>query len=175
MPEYYSDDPQIIEALNDPGKKEAGFEMLVRKYYRLVQVTALHVTNNPVLCMDITHNVFLSIWKMKSYQTIASWPAYLVTVTQNEARKQWKKSSSEVELKVPEIEEASQSLQIDTKIDIQNALAELPPQGRQAVRLVYLEGLQYADAARQMGIGIKTLETHLSRAKSILNKFWNTA
>ena len=49
-----------------------------------------------------------------------------------------------------------------------DAIAQLPEQMRQAVHLVYFEGLSYAQAAKAMDMNAKYVDNMLQRAKKQL-------
>jgi RNA polymerase sigma-70 factor (ECF subfamily) len=51
---------------------------------------------------------------------------------------------------------------------LQRALGELPVQRLQAFKLVYMEDHQYREAAKEMGISINSLKSHLKLALKFL-------
>jgi RNA polymerase sigma factor (sigma-70 family) len=52
--------------------------------------------------------------------------------------------------------------------DLEAAIAKLPPERRQAILLVGLEGMLYEEAASVLGIPVGTLRSRLSRTRQQL-------
>lgn len=55
------------------------------------------------------------------------------------------------------------------RVDIQQALAKLPPRGREATVLYYLGDIPVAEVAQLMDISEGAVKTHLSRSRKHLN------
>jgi RNA polymerase sigma-70 factor (ECF subfamily) len=53
-------------------------------------------------------------------------------------------------------------------LSVEQAVAELPPEQREVVALVLIDGLAYRDASAVLGIPIGTLTSRLSRARAAL-------
>lgn len=56
------------------------------------------------------------------------------------------------------------------RIDVDRALARLPPEARAVLLLCYVEELPYADVARARGITVNTVKTQLARAKRLMRR-----
>lgn len=71
----------------------------------------------------------------------------------------------------PDLEAGPRSLEPDAVLDgrqrlaaIERAVACLPPRPREAFVLYKIDGLSRAEVAARMGVGVKTVETHLAVA-----------
>lgn len=74
--------------------------------------------------------------------------------------------------------ESPEPLLMRTTLDetIEQALASLPEKLRQCIILVDLEGLDYAQAARSLGVPIGTIRSRLSRSRLLLKSLlWDYA
>lgn len=60
--------------------------------------------------------------------------------------------------------------QTETQIKIQQAIEKLPEKCRQVFQLSRFDELKYKEIAEKMGISIKTVEVHMSKALKILRK-----
>jgi len=52
----------------------------------------------------------------------------------------------------------------ELKKHLQEAINQLPPKGRTIFRLSREEGLTYSEIAEQLGISVKTVESHMRRS-----------
>jgi RNA polymerase sigma-70 factor (ECF subfamily) len=57
---------------------------------------------------------------------------------------------------------------VDTRLDVQRALRQVPNEARTLLVLRYVEGLSYGELARVRGITVNTVKSQLKRGKSIL-------
>jgi RNA polymerase sigma-70 factor (ECF subfamily) len=56
----------------------------------------------------------------------------------------------------------------DSTLGVWDAVRRLPRRQREAVVLMYVEGLTRAEIAAAMGVSTETVKTHLDRARSFL-------
>lgn len=68
----------------------------------------------------------------------------------------------------PEVLDSFERIDMESKV--RGLLSLLAPRGREAIKLVYLEGLSYAEASSQMGISKNSLKTHLKLAMAVMRK-----
>ena len=57
---------------------------------------------------------------------------------------------------------------VETRLDVQRALALVPNEARTLLVLRYVEGLSYGELARVRGISVNTVKSQLKRGKTIL-------
>jgi RNA polymerase sigma-70 factor (ECF subfamily) len=57
---------------------------------------------------------------------------------------------------------------IHRRLDLDRALARVPPEARLLLALRYADGLSYSELARARGISVNTVKSQLARGKSIL-------
>jgi RNA polymerase sigma-70 factor (ECF subfamily) len=57
---------------------------------------------------------------------------------------------------------------VETRLDVQRALAQVPNEARTLLVLRYVEGLSYGELARVRGITVNTVKSQLKRGKTIL-------
>lgn len=157
---------------------KAGCELLFRKYYGPLCSHASRYVYSKEIAEDIVSEVFYSFWRDQSYQKITvSYHIYLFKAVryrvQNYLRWEMTKSrrssdSYENDLTDyhPSPAEVVQFDELHRKIE--QTIERLPPQCKRAFLLNRFEGKKYAEVADELNIGIKTVETHISKALSIL-------
>ena len=57
--------------------------------------------------------------------------------------------------------------------DLNRALAQLPKEQQQVIKLVVLDGLNYFQAADVVGIPVGTVRSRLARGREALRRIWN--
>jgi RNA polymerase sigma-70 factor (ECF subfamily) len=166
------DDAQIVEQLKT-GNREV-FEVLFKKYYRLLIVTAFYVLKDEMDAEDIVQGFFVDIWERQLYNNInSSLKAYLTTAIRNrclkrmEAETRVQKKLADYSYTISEIEE---DIIVAPQICPDKLLADLSVQRMQAFTLVHYQNKRYVDAAMEMGISINSLKTHLKLAVRTLKE-----
>ena len=144
------------------------YEYLVNSVYRMVpdQITA----------EDLVQDVFFEIWKKREQLEFrTSVGAYLRKAVTNRALNciRAKKMNFEVEdaallLKSTEINSAKKLEIEDLQQLINKSVDKLPEKCRVVFSMSRYEEMKYAEIAESLGISIKTVENHISKALKIL-------
>ncbi|GAB3262435.1 RNA polymerase sigma-70 factor [Larkinella harenae] len=158
-----------------------GYELLFRRYYRPLCSHAVRLIYAREAAEDLVSEVFLNFWKTGAYQQITiSYRAYLFRAVRNRAsnylRDQVKgEFSMDAQNQpfddVPTVEDPHQLLQVTELLHrIQETVGGLPTQCQRVFVLSRFEGKKAAEIADEMNISVKTVETHLTKALSVLKK-----
>lgn len=166
------DDAQIIEQLKTGNRTV--FEVLFKKYYKLLNVTAFYVLKDEMDAEDIVQGFFIDLWERQLYNNInSSLKAYLTTAIRNRCLKRVE-AETRVQKKLADysytISEIDEDIIVKPKICPDTLLADLSVQRMQAFTLVHYENKRYVDAAMEMGISINSLKTHLKLAVRTLKE-----
>ena len=102
---------------------------------------------------------------------------YLLKTCHNQFLQHVRRNKREVSL-LEEIKwETLRNLQVENKEEqsknvrlLQAGLEELPPRCKEAFLLSKYDKLKYKEIAEEMGISVKTVEIHISKALSVLRK-----
>jgi RNA polymerase sigma-70 factor (ECF subfamily) len=151
------------------------FEDIFVDYYESLYGYAFGIVNNELLAEETVSDVFYKLWlKKETIKIDASMAGYLYKsvyhacmdkIRHNKIKKAFK---SEVTYK-----SASNNLNEDAAIKIHlkdfeknlhNALFQLPEQCRTVFQLNRMEEVSYKDIASRLGISLKTVEAHMSKA-----------
>ena len=140
---------------------------------RSLRALATSLSGSASLGDDLVQETLLKAWsnahKFKFGRDLAPW---LFTILRNSYYSNYRKRSREVQdsdgaysmrLAVSGDQESHLDLQ-----DFRKALARLPAEQREALTLVGASGLTYEEAAEICNVGIGTMKSRLSRARSKL-------
>lgn len=156
------------------------FELLFDKYVDDVFAFLSTYAISNAQVKDWTQEVFIKMWE-KRRQIDFNHPAfksYLLKTARNHALKQLKKEKKyecwidEKLRKITKIQlpEELTSSRSDFQKVYRSSLLKIPPRSRKAYLLNREEGLIYTEIANVMNISVKTVESHIGKALSILRK-----
>ena len=176
MAETFINDIAFIKALKH-GESKA-YTFLVDTYHYKLCVYAYGLTNDHDLSEDIVQNVFIRIWKNRlKLKDDFSVKGYLYKSVYNEFIDQYRKQKSVLSLEKKYIdalsvlvEEESESSLVKLIAIVKKEIEKLPPKCKQTFLLSKKEGLTNIEIAEYLGISIKSVEAHITKAFSILRK-----
>lgn len=153
------------------------FDELYLKYFKLLCASAYFFLNNESEAKDVVQNLFIDIWERKLFQNFHDdVKGYLFLSVKNRCLnllKSQKVKGRKEDAIIAEGQtfytnfEEEQSVP-DCNEKLQYLLSNMKGQKQAAVRIVYLDGKKYKDAAHEMGISINSLKTHLKSALKML-------
>jgi RNA polymerase sigma-70 factor (ECF subfamily) len=130
------------------------FEAIYDRYGDLVYSTALRVLRDPHIAEDMSQEIFVRLWrKPASYVAERGrFLTWLISVTRNRA--------------VDEIRSRGRRQRYETASPeeprtVRAALAELPPEQRQAIELAYFGGHTQQEIAERLGQPLGTVKTRI--------------
>lgn len=158
------------------------FELIFRRYYHAMCGVAENILHSRSGAEDVVQDVFLSIWTSREHWRVrTSLDAYLRQAARNTALSQTRRtgaarsvsldhlvrggsedSSSALADAAPSAEQTVQAE--DTAALVASIERTLPPRVSEVYRLSRKEGLSNRGIAEQLGISIKTVELHITRA-----------
>jgi len=178
---YSSDDNPIIEYFQKD--EERAFAMTYEKYfYQLVNYGRQFLVNE-ALVEDCIQEVFITLWNRRQHlHEIHSMKAYLFTMLRRNIfeKIKEKKNTEEHKLDFPSFEltlsHESHLIQEQSDLEISHRLGQgiekLTKRQREALYLVYFDGLSYDEASMVMDVKVKALYNlvyeALKKLKSVL-------
>lgn len=174
---YELGDNELLR-LSREGDEEA-FLALYRRHQGAVFRFALHMSGCREIAEEVTQEVFLTMLA-EARQYVAErgpFQAYLIGIARNQVRRQlrharemaaeWLEARAEPEGNSGEqlLDELSRAQELSA---LRAAILSLPPNYREVVVLCDLGGVEYAQAALQIGCPVGTVRSRLHRARSIL-------
>lgn len=163
---------------------QQGCAMLFRMYYAPLFSHAIRFVYSKPVAEDIVAEVFCRFWEERIFQKInISYRAYLFKTVRHRAYdyvkfELSKKSRSETFESNQASSNPDEILQYDELHQLlEETIDRLPQRCKKVFVLSRMENKQYADIARELGISVKAIEGHISRALRILrtkvNHDWN--
>ncbi len=175
-------DKQLFELLLKGD--EASFRMVYNHFYPRLYYFALEYIPQKDLAEDIVHDTFLTLWRKKEeLKPDTNLNAYLYTLTKNNSLKKLRDERyrktllASMHIKAAELDLNTGSLEnLDTselafgEIEriVLSTLAVLTPQCRQVFELSRFENRKNREIAEELGISVKTVEGHMTRAIRVL-------
>jgi RNA polymerase sigma-70 factor (ECF subfamily) len=158
----------------------AAFERLYRAHVGRVHGLCLRMTGNPDTAEDLTQETFVSAWRsLSTFEGRSGFGTWLHRIAVNAvmARGRSPQGRGEVSLTLDDGEErefeARDDLDAATPIDLERAIATLPPGARDVMVLYGVYGYSHEEAADMLGVAVGTCKAQLHRARRLLRERMN--
>jgi RNA polymerase sigma-70 factor (ECF subfamily) len=161
-------------------------EMIFRAYRVELLTAAQRATGSPDLAEEIVQDVFLSIWNGRDqWHVTSSLRAYLLRSVHNAAhrvrRSRTRGASSGIELETaehaiperfaaPDADPSALAERAELGAALDAARAAMPPRARDVFTLRHERDLSARQIADELGLSVKTVESHMSRAFQVLRR-----
>ena len=175
MADHATDERLLEEAAN--GRTEA-FQILYERYRDPIFRFAYRLLGSVEAAEDVAHDCFLGLIKEPGRfdSTRASLRTYLYAAARNQAAKRYQAFGRESALEELAVEPRSpdhhqpirQVLDDELALEVQNAIASLPPLQREALVLFEYEDLSLAEIGAIVGADSNTVKARLFRARDKL-------
>ena len=149
------------------------FERLYRRHVGRVYATCLRLSGDPVAAEELTQETFIRAWRrLDSYRAAAPFAAWLRRLTINVALSDKRSHMRRLARVRPvaELEGTARSWQPGTSLDLERAVAALPPKARHVFVLRNIEGLSHREIAQLTGTSEGTSKAQLHRARRLLQE-----
>lgn len=172
-----SSDAGILKIYNK--NKHQGLELLYERYKKYVYTIAYHYAGNREDALDLTQEVFVSIFKsLDNFKVEFSLLPWVKKITVNkslnflrdkkhaESLNQTNENGSAIQDLISSTSSIeSQLLYVDTKQSLAKAIKNLPPKERMVIILRHTKGLKYEEISKIMDIPLGTVKTFLHRGR----------
>ena len=163
---------QVARARNgDSG----AFESLYRAHVGRVYGLCLRMTGQAEAAEDLTQETFVSAWRsLPGYEGRSSFSSWLHRIAINAVLAQRRRPQGRGEVSLTDAEGAEQEfaeedvLDHATPIDLERAIATLPPGARDIVVLHGIYGYSHEEAAEMLGVAVGTCKAQLHRARHLM-------
>jgi RNA polymerase sigma-70 factor (ECF subfamily) len=138
------------------------------------------MTANPTIAEDCAQEAFVQAWRsLPAFENRSSFGTWLHRIAVNAVlargrrRQEILVSEMSAEESVAETLSDPSSPDPAAAIDLEQAIARLPPGARQALVLVGIYGYSHEEAAAMLGIAVGTCKSQLHRARQLLGERLN--
>jgi len=166
---------ELIELFHNAPKQ--AIEELFERYHAELCKVVFRILKDESLAEDIVQDVFYELWKKRDRLGVqTSFRAYLKRASINKSLNYIRDNKIKFEgdeqyAFIESKENLAQNIEgKNLKEIIDKEIDKLPPKCRMAFTLSRYEDMSYKEIAVEMGISIKTVEKHISKALKILNE-----
>ncbi len=182
----YSDRSSIVKIIDEEAlirkffeaDPKQGCQVLFQKYYKILCSHAVRFVYSKEIAEDIVSEIFCKFWSDQLYLNInSSYRAYLFKAVRYSSYNyiRWELSKRKNDIDFADLEEQFKSLRPeDTMLidelseEINRTIDNLPAQCKKVFMLSRFENRKYSEIAAELGISIKAVEAHISKALDIL-------
>ena len=166
-----ANDSELVALVAD-GSEDAFAELVGRYQHRFFAV-ARRMLGHDGDAEDAVQATFLRVFRHAgAYRREWRGSTWLYRILTNVCVDQWRKRRRLRE--AGELgDEPTAAAPQGARVDVDRALAKLPPEARAILVLCYVEDFSYAEIARARGVTVNTVKTQLRRAKRLMRKHLN--
>lgn len=166
--------------LDDAAWTPPSWEDVVRHHSGRVYRLAYRLTGNQHDAEDLTHDVFIRVFRSLGSYEPGTFEGWLHRITTNlfldrmrrKQRIRFDALSEDAAARLPERSAGPAQSYDDTHFDddVQRALDALSPEFRAAVVLCDIEGLTYEETAQVLGVKLGTVRSRIHRGRALLRQ-----
>ena len=150
---------------------DAAFGELVRRRQNATRQLLRRLTRDPALADDLAQQSFVQAWKsLRSLKSPSAFGAWLRKLTVNCWLQHARKRNREVELDEAVLPDTPAAATTAERLDLDAALARLPPDARLCVVLAYSEGMSHAEISDATALPLGTVKSHVNRGAARLRE-----
>ncbi len=164
----------------DEGWTPPTWEEIVEQHSARVYRLAYRLTGNPHDAEDLTHDVFVRVFRSLNTYVPGTFEGWLHRITTNlfldrmrrRQRIRFDALPEDAASRLPSSEKGPAQTYQDTRFDddVQRALDALPPDFRAAVVLCDIEGLSYEEISATLGVKLGTVRSRIHRGRAQLRE-----
>lgn len=158
----------------------AAFEALYRSHVGRVYALCLRLTADSEKANELTKDVFVRTWtaigSFRGESAFGTWLHRLAVNVVRQAQRTDSRRRARVETR-GDLEDYMGSLYEDRseeRMDLEKAIATLPPRARNALVLHDIHGYRCREVAEMTGTAVGTIQAHLHRARKMLKEVLST-
>jgi RNA polymerase sigma-70 factor, ECF subfamily len=160
---------------------DTAFGELVRRRQSTVRTLLLRLCREPALADDLAQQVFVRAWQsLRTLRAADAFGGWLRTLAANE----WLQWLRRKRIPLESLQQFDELASRDTaalaasgggdavaeRMDLDAALATLPPQPRLCVVLAYSEGMSHGEIAAALQLPLGTVKSHVTRSAARLRE-----
>jgi RNA polymerase sigma-70 factor (family 1) len=158
---------------------ERGFNFFFREYYASLSYFSYNYTNDRSIAEEIAGETLMKLWELhKNFDNLQAIRSFLYDATRN-ASLNWIRSQKRNSRKLNELSYLTEDLErnsfeqiveAETYRETLSALKALPPQCRKIFQMLFLEGKNCQQIAKELNLSISTIRNQKARALSLIRQ-----
>ncbi|MEH3052675.1 MAG: sigma-70 family RNA polymerase sigma factor [Patulibacter minatonensis] len=151
------------------------FDRIYREHRRSVYLTAMRITKDPALADDVTHDVFVRLWRRPGSfdRARGELAPYLRLMARSRALDLWRERQAagraqdrlvaavDTEMQLLVDDPLAEAVASDRATTVRRALEVLPESQREAVVLAYWGGLTAEEISRKVDVPLGTVKSRI--------------
>lgn len=157
--------------------EHAAFDVLYTQHVGRIYAVCLRMSANRAEAERLTQDVFVKAWeKLKTFRGDSAFGSWLhrlaVNVVLQDSRGTRRREARVTPMADPDLLENLRGTtpRDDDRMDLERAIASLPPGARRVLVLHDIEGYKHEEIARMTGSAIGTVKAQLHRARKLLRE-----
>ena len=149
------------------------FNSIYTTYYRRAFLFTLSYVHNDLVAEDIVSEAIIYLWELSKKQEIPSIEAVLITYIRSKSLNYLNltdKGQRELEIRISTLEacDPKEVMSEELRSKVKTLLAGMPEKTRIAFISDRLDGKSHKEIAEELGISVKGVEYHISKAVKLL-------
>lgn len=165
---------------------DINFNSIYTTYYRKAFLFTFSYVHNDLVAEDIVSEAIIYLWELSKKEEIPSIEAVLITYLRSKSLSYLKHLQiqervlqtlqdtglRELEIRISTLEacEPKEVLSTELRLKVNSLIKKLPEQTQKVFIMDRLEGKTHKEIASELGISVKGVEYHLSKAVKILRE-----
>ena len=150
---------------------DAAYGELVRRRQEWIRNLLRRLTRDDALADDLAQQAFVLAWKsIRTLKSPAAFGAWLRRLAVNCWLQHVRADKREVSLTEEMLVESRGASTVAERLDLDAALAALPPHVRLCVVLAYSEGMSHAEISDSTAMALGTVKSHIARGAARLRE-----
>jgi RNA polymerase sigma-70 factor (ECF subfamily) len=170
-------DASLADAVRRAAAGDAdAFKAVYRAHAGRVYALCLRMSGDAAVAKELTQDVFVRAWeKLRTFRGDSAFGSWLhrlaVNVVLTDRRIVARRGEDELgDEDGPTPPPAARAGSPELKLDLERAIAALPPMARRVLVLYDIEGYQHAEVGALLGIAEGTSKAHLFRARRLVRE-----
>ena len=157
----------------------SAFEALYRAHMGRVYAVCIRMVADDTRAAELTQDTFVQAWQgLGSFRGESAFSSWLHRIAVNVVlgalrSKRRREARIQATDDLAALDHPDATAPLGTAMDLEQAIATLPPKARHVLVLHDLEGYRHHEIATMMGIATGTSKAHLHRARTLLKRFLN--
>lgn len=168
---------QYIEAFQNG--EEKGFNFFFRLHYKALCLYSFRITGNQEVAEEMVQDAFIRLWERhENFNHPIVLKSFLYTVCRNGSLN-WLRSQKRETLNIKQLAYISSEIEPDmqhnmiaaeTYAEIYRAINMLPPQCKKIFRMLFFEGKNFRQVAKELNLSVSTVRNQKARALMLLKQ-----